>query len=93
MPSALRRRRQAAEAEKVRRARFKFLKQRGVRFPRREGRRHIFYFPHTSFTELLDGPLCQTRRLSGWPKVERVLQLIDAVEVLGIDPADVAPDH
>jgi hypothetical protein len=32
-------------------------------------------------------------RLSGWPKVERVLQLIDAVEVLGIDPADVAPDH
>ena len=32
-------------------------------------------------------------RLSGWPKVERVLQLIDAVEALGIDPADVAPDH
>ena len=26
-------------------------------------------------------------RLSGWPKVERVLQLIDAVEALGIDPA------
>jgi Protein of unknown function (DUF2840) len=32
-------------------------------------------------------------RLSGWPKVERVLQLIDAVEALGIDPADVAPDY
>lgn len=32
-------------------------------------------------------------RLSGWPKVERVLQLIDAVEALGIDPVDVAPDH
>jgi hypothetical protein len=32
-------------------------------------------------------------RLSGWPKVERVLQLIDAVEALGIDPADAAPDH
>src|SRR5579871_137929 len=32
-------------------------------------------------------------RLSGWPKVERVLQLIDAIEALGIDPADVAPDH
>ncbi len=32
-------------------------------------------------------------RLSGWPKVERVLQMIDAVEALGIDPADVAPDH
>ena len=28
-----------------------------------------------------------------WPKVERVLQAIDAVEALGIDPADVAPDH
>jgi hypothetical protein len=32
-------------------------------------------------------------RLSGWPKVERVLQLIDGVEVLGINPADVAPDY
>ena len=32
-------------------------------------------------------------RLSGWPKVERVLQLIDAVEALDIDPADVAPDY
>ncbi|MGY4503207.1 hypothetical protein ACVWYH_007164 [Bradyrhizobium sp. GM24.11] len=32
-------------------------------------------------------------RLSGWPKVERVLQQIDAVEALGIDPADAAPDY
>jgi hypothetical protein len=32
-------------------------------------------------------------RLSGWQKVERVLQFIDAVEALGIDPADAAPDH
>jgi hypothetical protein len=32
-------------------------------------------------------------RLSGWPKVERVLQLIDAIEALGIDPADAAPDY
>ena len=32
-------------------------------------------------------------RLSGWPKVERVLQLIDAVEALGIDPVDAAPDY
>ena len=32
-------------------------------------------------------------RLSGWPKVERVLQAIDAVEALGIDPTDAAPDH
>jgi hypothetical protein len=32
-------------------------------------------------------------RLSGWPKVERVLQEIDAVEQLGIDPADACPDH
>lgn len=32
-------------------------------------------------------------KVEGWPKVERVLQLIDAVEALGIDPADAAPDH
>jgi Protein of unknown function (DUF2840) len=32
-------------------------------------------------------------RLSGWPKVERVLQLIDAVEALSIDPAEAAPDY
>src|ERR1043166_1659599 len=32
-------------------------------------------------------------RLSGWPKVERVLQLIDAIEALGIDPTDAAPDY
>jgi hypothetical protein len=32
-------------------------------------------------------------RLSGWPKVERVLQIADAIESLGIDPADAAPDY
>ena len=32
-------------------------------------------------------------RISGWPKVEKVLQAIDAIEALGIDPADAAPDH
>ena len=32
-------------------------------------------------------------RISGWPKVERVLQAIDAVEARGIDAADAAPDH
>jgi hypothetical protein len=32
-------------------------------------------------------------RLSGWPKVERVLQAVDAVEAIGIHPADAAPDH
>ena len=32
-------------------------------------------------------------RISGWPKVERVLQAIDAVEALDIDAADAAPDH
>lgn len=32
-------------------------------------------------------------RLSGWPKVERVLQLIDAIEALSIDPADAAHDY
>ncbi len=31
--------------------------------------------------------------LSGWRKVEKVLQAIDAVAALGIDPADAAPDH
>lgn len=32
-------------------------------------------------------------RISGWPKVERVLKAIDGVEALGIDPADAAPEH
>lgn len=32
-------------------------------------------------------------RLTGWPKVERVLGAIDAIEALGIDAADAAPDH
>lgn len=32
-------------------------------------------------------------RITGWPKVETVLKAIDAVEVLGIDAADVCPDH
>ena len=32
-------------------------------------------------------------RIYGWAKVERVLQAIDAIEALGVDPADVAPDH
>lgn len=31
--------------------------------------------------------------MNGWPKVEKVLQAIDAVEATGIDPADAAPDH
>jgi hypothetical protein len=32
-------------------------------------------------------------RLSGWPKVSQVLNVIDAVEALGVDPADAAPDY
>jgi len=32
-------------------------------------------------------------RSDGWPKVERVLQAIDAVEAIGVDPIEVAPDH
>lgn len=32
-------------------------------------------------------------RLAGWPKVEKVLQAIDIVEALGIDPVDAAPEH
>ena len=31
--------------------------------------------------------------IHGWPKVERVLQAIDAVEALGVDPRDAAPEH
>lgn len=32
-------------------------------------------------------------RVDGWPKVERVLQAIDAVEALDINPADAAPEY
>ncbi|WP_288200087.1 DUF2840 domain-containing protein [uncultured Pleomorphomonas sp.] len=32
-------------------------------------------------------------KVDSWPKVERVLKLIDGIEALGIDPADVSPDH
>ena len=32
-------------------------------------------------------------RISGWPKVERVLAAIDQVEVLGLLPEDASPDH
>jgi hypothetical protein len=32
-------------------------------------------------------------KTESWPTVERVLQHIDAIEALGIDPADVDPDH
>ena len=32
-------------------------------------------------------------RIDGWPKVERVLRAIDAVETAGVDPCDAAPDH
>jgi hypothetical protein len=32
-------------------------------------------------------------RVDSWPKVERVLQAIDAVEALDIDPADAAPEY
>ncbi|ATQ55583.1 DUF2840 domain-containing protein [Paracoccus yeei] len=50
-----------------------------------------------------DGP-CQTvptvtpgaevlLHVDGWPKVERMLQLIDAIEARGIDPVEVSPDH
>lgn len=32
-------------------------------------------------------------RLDGWPKVQRALAAIDAVEALGLDPADASSDH
>ena len=31
--------------------------------------------------------------INGWPKVERVLRAIDAVEAIGIQAADASPDH
>jgi hypothetical protein len=31
-------------------------------------------------------------RVDSWPKVERVLQAVDAIEALAIDPADAAPE-
>lgn len=32
-------------------------------------------------------------KIQGWPKVERVLQAVDAIEALGIAPAEVSPDY
>jgi len=31
--------------------------------------------------------------INGWPKVEKVLHAVDAVDALGLDPAEAAPDH
>jgi hypothetical protein len=31
--------------------------------------------------------------IHGWPKVAQVFRLMDAIEAMGIDPCDVAPDH
>lgn len=31
--------------------------------------------------------------VTGWPNVEKVLRVIDAIEASGIDPADVSPDY
>lgn len=32
-------------------------------------------------------------RIDGWPKVQKALEAIDAVEAAGIDACDAAPDH
>ena len=32
-------------------------------------------------------------KVEGWPKVENVLRHVDGIDALGIDPADVDPDH
>lgn len=32
-------------------------------------------------------------RVAGWPKVARALESIDAVEAIGVDPADAAIEH
>jgi hypothetical protein len=31
--------------------------------------------------------------ITGWPKVEKVLRVVDAVEAAGVDPCDTSPDH
>lgn len=31
--------------------------------------------------------------IQGWPKVRRVIEAIDQVEAVGLDPCDIAPDH
>ncbi|RWD69703.1 DUF2840 domain-containing protein [Mesorhizobium sp.] len=32
-------------------------------------------------------------KIAGWEKVERVLELIDAIEAIGLDPVEAAPDY
>lgn len=32
-------------------------------------------------------------KIGGWPKVERVLGIIDAIEAQDVEPAEVSPDH
>jgi len=32
-------------------------------------------------------------RLMGWPKVRKALEAIAAIDAMGVDPADAAPDH
>jgi hypothetical protein len=32
-------------------------------------------------------------KIESWPKVERILQVIDAIEALDVDPADVPPEY
>jgi len=32
-------------------------------------------------------------KIAGWDKVEQVLQRIDAIEAIGLDPAEAAPDY
>ncbi|CDX37832.1 conserved hypothetical protein [Mesorhizobium sp. ORS 3359] len=32
-------------------------------------------------------------KIAGWDKVERVLQLVDAIEAIGLDPVEAAPDY
>jgi hypothetical protein len=48
--------------------------------------------PYTQTGKVVPGgePLL---RLSGWPRVAAALEIIDAVEAHGIDPADICPDY
>jgi Protein of unknown function (DUF2840) len=48
--------------------------------------------PHSTVSYVRPGAQILLR-VSGWPKVERVLKAIDAIEGLEINPVDVCPDH
>jgi hypothetical protein len=66
-----------------------FLRQQAARASRQD--------PHDSTIdtalELTPVDVLWITHISGWPRVEKVLQAIEIVEALGIDPAGAAPDY